>query len=147
MIKPKAIICDLDGTLCDIRHRLHFINGKKKDWKSFQRNCFGDGLNEWCKDILVAMKAQKCEIILFSGRMDFVRNETEEWLERNGIEYLTLKMRKSGDYREDYIVKKEMLNDYQNRFNILFAIDDRQQVVDMWRENGIVCLQCQKGDY
>lgn len=29
--------------------------------------------------------------------------------------------------------------------DILFTIDDRQSVVDMWRANGITCLQCKKG--
>ena len=41
MNKPKAIIADLDGTLCDHRHRLHFvepsenISGISWDWDFF----------------------------------------------------------------------------------------------------------------
>ena len=31
MTLPKAIIVDLDGTLCDHRHRLHFV---ENEWKS-----------------------------------------------------------------------------------------------------------------
>jgi len=30
---------------------------------------------------------------------------------------------------------------------IEFVVDDRQQVVDMWRRNGITCLQCDVGDF
>ncbi len=33
------------------------------------------------------------------------------------------------------------------KYDILLAIADRQQVVDMWREQGLVCLQCDKGDF
>lgn len=146
-LKPKAIIVDLDGTLCDIKHRLHFISGDKKDWETFQKHCILDKPNQWCISLIRAMELHGVAILLFSGRMDFVRNETEVWLEHHGVSYQTLKMRKSGDYRKDSEVKLEMLADYKNRFEILFVVDDRKQVVDMWREQGLVCLQCQEGDY
>ena len=46
------------------------------------------------------------------------------------------------------IVKKEILDrDILPRWDVLFAIDDRQQVVDMWRANGVTCLQCAPGDF
>jgi hypothetical protein len=36
--KPQAAVCDLDGTLCNIDQRLHFVKpseGQRKDWKAF----------------------------------------------------------------------------------------------------------------
>ncbi len=57
-------------------------------------------------------------------------------------------MRKGKDNRKDAIIKKEILGLLrQEGKEILFAVDDRQQVVDMWRENGITCLQCDIGDF
>ena len=29
------IIVDIDGTIADCSHRLHYIKGEKKDWNSF----------------------------------------------------------------------------------------------------------------
>lgn len=145
--RPTAIICDLDGTLCDIKHRLHFIQREKKDWESFQRNCFGDKLNAWCKELIISMHEKGHQVLLFSGRMDYVRTETEDWLSRYDIPYHSLRMRKDKDYRPDHEIKVEMLNEVRGRFDILFCVDDRKQVVDMWRREGLVCLQCQEGDY
>jgi hypothetical protein len=57
-----------------------------------------------------------------------------------------LLMRKEGDFRQDYIVKKEIYDrDIREAYKILFCIDDRKQVTDMWREQGLVCLQCADG--
>lgn len=38
----KTVIFDLDGTLCDITHRLHFIEGDNKDWDGFYKACPAD---------------------------------------------------------------------------------------------------------
>ncbi len=53
-------------------------------------------------------------------------------------------------YFNDWEVKERMLTDIQatrDKDNILFAVDDRQRVVDMWREKGITCLQCADGNF
>jgi hypothetical protein len=57
-------------------------------------------------------------------------------------------MRKSGDYRKDYEVKKEIYETYiKDKFNVLCVLDDRQSVVDMWRSLGLTCLQVNYGDF
>lgn len=61
---------------------------------------------------------------------------------------LPLCMRASLDYRKDFEVKKEIFeNKIRDFFQVLFVVDDRQQVVDMWRNLGLVCLQCDYGDF
>src|SRR6185369_1763321 len=35
MTKQPAIICDLDGTLCDVKHRQHFVKEGNKNWPAF----------------------------------------------------------------------------------------------------------------
>ena len=146
--KPSAIICDLDGTLCNIDHRLHWVrNEGKKNWPMFFAGIKDDSVNTWCKDIL-----QRCsdehEIILCSGRGDELKESTIDWLSKHGIRYDKLLMRKAGDHRTDYIVK-EIILDFEilTRYTPYFMIDDRQQVVDMWRKRGFTCLQCAKGDF
>jgi hypothetical protein len=57
-------------------------------------------------------------------------------------------MRSDNDYRADFIVKEELLAQLRaDGYNPVMAFDDRQQVVDMWRENGLICAQVAKGDF
>jgi uncharacterized HAD superfamily protein len=143
---PSAIIVDLDGTLCDTSHRQHFMT-TPKNWPAFYAGIKDDKLNLWCADILDKYD-RGMATILVSGRPDEFRKVTEKWLSENEIGYDQLLMRKTGDYRADSIVKKEIYDTHlKDKFNILFCIDDRQQVVDMWRSLGLTCLQCAKGDF
>jgi predicted kinase len=147
--KPDAIICDLDGTLCDITHRLHFVHppeGQKKDWKAFFEGMKDDKANKWCEEILHLFRDRK--IVLCSGRPDNYRRSTDEWLRDNLVEYDYLFMRNRGDHRQDYIAK-EIILDFEilTRFTPYFMIDDREQVVKMWRRRGFTCLQCNEGAF
>ena len=57
-------------------------------------------------------------------------------------------MRKKGDHRKDSIVKKELYEEHiKNRYEVLCVFDDRNQVVDMWREEGLLCCQVYYGDF
>lgn len=52
-------------------------------------------------------------------------------------------MRAAGDYRQDAIVKAEILEQIlADGYEPFLVVDDRPQVVDMWRSYGIVTLQC-----
>src|ERR1700722_16079343 len=55
--KPNAIICDLDGTLCNIDHRLHWVRNEKKNWPMFFAGIKNDTLNQWCADILSQLRS------------------------------------------------------------------------------------------
>ena len=70
---------------------------------------------------------------------------TEDWLTRNvgpGVDW-TLMMRPKDDKRADTETKTEIYtNEVAPFYNVLFAIDDRKPVVDMWRGMGIPCLDC-----
>jgi hypothetical protein len=144
------IAMDLDGTLADITHRLHFIQherSKDKDWPSFFRASVDDKpiapMIALAQSLVLAGHA----VDIWSGRSDVVRFETEAWLNRHAIGYRTLRMRRDGDYRKDCIVKQEWLDGLPSFERPDIAFDDRQQVVDMWRRNGIRCAQVAPGDF
>lgn len=145
----KAIIVDLDGTLCNNEKRQHFMERTPKDWKGFYDGIRNDSVNEWCKNIINHYYSpQECSIILLSGRPDNYGAVTVGWLINNLIQYTYLFMRKEGDFREDYVVKQELYdNEIKDKFDVLFCVDDRKQVVDMWRRNGLTCLQCAEGNF
>jgi uncharacterized HAD superfamily protein len=146
-MKQKAIICDLDGTLADIRIRLKHLEGKKKDWKSFNKTIETDALHEWCREILVRFQ-QDHKIIIVSGRTDDLKKQTVEWLKRYAVPFDYLFMRKSNDFRPDNLIKLEIFEkEIRDKFSVLFVLDDRQKVVDMWRAEGLVVLQCAPGDF
>ncbi len=142
----KYIICDLDGTLCDCSERRQFMEQEPKDWKNFYYGIPYDKCNQWCKEILRRFY-RDYHIVLMSGRPDNYKTETIQWLKDNFINYHTLLMRKEGDHRKDSIVKLELFGKIRESGEILFSIDDRQQVVDMWRAEGVTCLQCDYGNF
>lgn len=137
-----TIIVDLDGTLADIGHRRHFVDRKPKNWPAFFQGMHLDPLNEWCRDLMIAMKNTGCRIALVSGRPDTYEKVIREWLQAHDVPYDALHLRKDGDFRADDIVKKEILDAHFRKEKILFVVDDRESVVRMWRKEGLVCLQC-----
>lgn len=146
-MKKKAIIVDLDGTLADITHRRKFVEGKTKDWKNFNRNIIKDDLNSWCAEIIRRMIPDH-HVLLVSGRTDDLKQETTDWLKKHSVPFTDLMMRPEKDYRDDTVVKREIYEEKIKPFyDVLFVIDDRAKVVKMWRETGLVCLQCDWGDF
>lgn len=145
--KPTAIWIDIDNTLANTAHRNHFIvrtEEKKPNWKGFFDNMGDDTLNVWCRDIM----RKYDNVVICSGRPDSHRKITESWLLHNQVQYNHLFMRHRSDFRKDDIVKLQIYEfEVKTRFNLLFAIDDRDQVVKILRENGITVLQCNYGDF
>jgi predicted kinase/phosphoglycolate phosphatase-like HAD superfamily hydrolase len=144
--RKPCYIFDIDGTLSDPEHRLHHVNGPKKDWKAFFETMDQDppitALVTLCQQLQWVGIEQGQSIIITTGRPENYREITEKWLKQNGIEWDKLYMRPANDTRPDAIVKKEILDQiYADKYDPIMVFDDRQTVVDMWRENGLVCAQ------
>lgn len=139
---PRCVLVDIDGTVAQMQGRYPF------DW-----NRVGEDLPK--QNIIRLVKALKengNQIIFFSGRDEVCRNITREWL----CEYFQWKlsdfqlfMRKSNDQRKDSDVKFDLYEEHiRNKYFVELVIDDRQQVVDMWRRKlGLTCLQVDYGDF
>jgi predicted kinase len=137
--KP-IVLCDIDGTLADLRHRRHYLQGETKDWKGFFAAMTAD-LPIWPVIKWVNALAQDYYVFLVSGRPLDYQDETMAWLEAYEVKYHRLFMRNSGDKRPDVDVKAVMLQDLP-KDRILFVIDDRPSVcIKVWRANGIPCYQ------
>lgn len=142
MSKRMAVIVDIDGTLA-----------KKHDGRgNFDWNLVGDDIPH--KDIielvnLYAYSPNEAYVILVvSGRMDSCRVQTEQWLNKHGVAWDKLYMRKEGDFRKDAVVKLEIFeNDIQPNYDVRIVIDDRDQVVEMWRSMGLRVLQVAYGNF
>lgn len=141
----KTIICDLDGTLANIDHRLHYLEAK--DWDGFFGAVKDDKPNGWCVDLLIAMMTQGHEIVFVTGRNDVCRKDTLNWLMDLELGVFSLHMRSADDRQPDYVVKENIYNKYLKNKDILFILEDRKQVTDMWRKKGFVVLQCDEGEF
>jgi hypothetical protein len=146
-------LVDIDGTIADLSHRLHYIQSKPKDWPAFFDAMTMDTPIIPMRNLVHAIK-DSYDIIFMSGRPDSHRSQTEYWLANNnfGVSQFRPFMRKAGDYRADHIVKAELLAKVLETLDcqinqVGLVIDDRKQVVDMWRELGLLTLQCKDGDY
>lgn len=134
---PEAIIVDMDGTLA-------LLNGRNPyDASTSDR----DLPNKPVLDTVLLWQSNT-KIIVLSGRTDDSRPQTERWLQQYGVKYTHLYMRRTGDSRKDSIIKEEMYRQYiEGKYNIRFVLDDRQQVVDMWRSLGLTVFQVAEGDF
>jgi predicted kinase len=138
---PDAIICDLDGTLALMNGRSPYDTAK----------CEDDLLNEPVADIVKAF-APEYTVLFTSGRSEQYRTQTQQWLHFHCFDApygdFHLFMRSEGDSRKDAIVKRELYERFiQDRYNVRFVLDDRKQVVELWRNLGLTCLQVADGDY
>lgn len=150
---PKAVICDLDGTLAWMQHRSPY------DTKTVDT----DKIDPQLASLLNILMSAGIYVLFTSGREGTpeCREKTLNWLKENldesayshpkfsGNDFrFTLIMRKQKDYRGDEIVKKELFeNCIQPYYNVICAFDDRNKVVNMWREIGLLCCQVAEGDF
>lgn len=142
------VIFDVDGTLMDIEHRRHFVVQRPKDFDAFREATSQDTAKEDIFAVAKALKAAGHRIIISSGRNKSQRAVTLKQLMGAGLVFDALYMRSDSDYRPDHEVKSQMLDKMRKEgFNPTMAFDDRQQVVDMWREKGLTVAQVDKGDF
>lgn len=134
---PDAMIVDMDGTLA-------LLNGRNPYDAS---NCERDLPNQPVLETVRKWQSS-INVIVLSGRTDNYQPQTEKWLQRYEVKYTNIYMRKNGDQRKDSIIKEEFYRQHiEGKFNIRFVLDDRQQVVDMWRSLGLTVFQVAEGDF
>ena len=149
----KDIIVDMDGTLANIDRRLKEAEanpppGKRMDWDIFLDPvvmAHADQPNWHVIHLVKTLQETDHTIIITSARNERHRAVTSQQLDAWGIKYEKLYLRKNDDFRQDGIVKAELLAQIlEDGYVPRIAIDDRQQVVDKWRELGLHCWQVEK---
>lgn len=140
MSKP-CIIVDIDGTIADDAWRLPMIAGPDPDFKSYFEASMSDPVHYHVLWLMEAMRGLGCDIFLSTGRPERYRSMTEAWLMRNRVPYRSILMRQERDSRKDQIAKREHLKIIRDEgYEPLFAVDDREHVVQMWRDEHIPCF-------
>ena len=142
----EIVIFDIDGTLADVSERIHHVKKKPKNWNAFFQGIGQDKAIHAMVCLCNILYEAGIKILLCSGRNEEHRSQTVQWLAQQGVNYHELILRRDGDMRSDMIVKREMLAGIE-RSKILFVVEDRSRVVEMWRSEGLVCLQCAPGEF
>lgn len=148
--KDSVALIDIDGTIADITHRLHFVKpgkGHKKDWKGFFESMDEDEVREDVKAQVMKFFNDGKTIIFMSGRPEKYREFTQRWLARNFLNiYYTIIMRKSTDKRQDDETKRDLFNEYFPDKSVIHVVfDDRPRVIKVWRELGLNVVDVGKG--
>ena len=152
-VVKTALIVDLDGTLAINDHRQHFLEGARKDWKSFFAACDKDLPNTDVIDIVQRLAApnhslQPLKVFILSGRINSLRDKTIAWLSHFVRFEYELTMRPIDDRSSDSDLKKRLAVEIGlTPENVLCVIDDRTSVVEMWRREGYTVLQVERHDY
>lgn len=157
---PKVIMCDLDGTLA--------IIGKRTPYDA--KDCDIIDLPNWpVIQTVMAMHKQGVKVIFMSGRDVKYRPETQRFIEKYCVEtvpssdgtkglvekHIPYELHMRGEFdltktdtRKDSIIKEELFAAHvAGKYNVLFVLDDRDQVVDQWRSMGLVCFQVAPGAF
>ena len=146
----NIVIFDLDGTLAliDKRRDLATKDGKM-NWNVFFNpdNIDLDTPNQTVIDMANLLHSQGYLIYIFSGRSDKTEDATKDWLDKHNVNYDLLQMRPQGLlYKPDNDLKQDWLNVIK-KDRVAMVFDDRNQVVDMWRKNGLTTFQVADGDF
>lgn len=143
-----AVIFDMDGTLADCEHRRHLVTGPKKNFDAFYDAMGEDKPVPAIHTLCNMYFFNDWHVIICTGRPEKYRAITEQWLKDYGIFYKELLMRPDERRHDpDFEVKQDMLDELRKNRAVLVAVDDRQQVVDMWRRNGVTCMQVADGNF
>ncbi|QDK78749.1 AAA family ATPase [Spirosoma sp. KCTC 42546] len=144
---PRCVLVDIDGTVATMRDRIH--GGRYPfDWHRV-----GEDLPKWpIINLVKALRASGYTIVFFSGRDAVCRTETMAWINQYfGWQFpdYELFMRPQGNNSKDATIKYELFEQHiLGQYYVELVIDDRQQVVDMWRRQlGLTCVQVNYGDF
>ena len=157
MSASKIVIFDLDGTLALIDDRRALstnVNGKM-DWDTFfdPKNIDLDLPNPAVIDMAQTLHSAGHRIVIFSGRSKGTKDATRTWLKKFNVPFDVLKMRPTSrdfQFMPDDDLKKKWFDELigqDSKDQVLCVFDDRQKVVDMWRDMGLTCMQVAPGNF
>src|SRR3712207_6881076 len=112
-VRPLAVF-DVDGVLADVRHRLHHVERRPKDWNAF----FAAALDDppLAQGVALARaSAEDCDVVYVTGRPERCRADTLTWFARHGLPPGELRMRDDRDRRPARLRSEEHTSELQSR--------------------------------
>lgn len=138
--KAKCVIFDIDGTLA-------LTDPGERDMYRWDQ-AENDTLNYPLAQLLEVLSNSGYTIIILSGRSEEGKEILDKWLDSHRVKYAHLYMREKDNFEKDFLFKERILKTkILPKYEVLAVFDDRDSVVDMWRRNGLLCLQVNRGDF
>lgn len=141
--KLRAIsVIDLDNCVSDDKWRwplfdLHLERPNDR-YARYHEACESD---EYRHDNVIRTLARDTDLIVFTSRPECVRIKTNRWLNRWRVPFLGILMRPNDNHDPSVILKRKMLDALPKHFHVVRAIDDREDILDMYASNGIETQQ------
>ena len=138
-MRPLAVF-DIDGVLADVDHRVHHLEARVPDWGAFFAAAPQDApLPQGVALVLEA--ARDCDVAYLTGRPEWCREATQEWLTRHGLPPGELVMRRNGDHRPARRAKPPLLAALARGRTLAVVVDDDLQVCDAYEADGWTVLR------
>lgn len=145
--KGLSVVFDLDGVLADAASRQHHLKGPRPDWEAFFVASVDDPLIDEVATLLHLL-APELAIVLLTARPARIRALTLGWLERHGLRWDLLVMRKDGDRRPARVFKQDAVREVRARgIEVTLCVEDDLRNVEMFRSEGIPALYVHSGYY
>jgi FMN phosphatase YigB (HAD superfamily) len=151
MTDRKTIIVDWDGTLYNVDHRIDLRLNKNHD--AFNAKRMDDTLH---MDVaaLIGVWGNSYGVVIVTGADEKWKELSWQKLTKDGLRHEIdhVLMRNSGDFRPDAEVKLELIERHFGGKNsaldaVAFCLDDRDVVVEAFRNYGLPCWQVRQGVY
>lgn len=136
-MKAKAHIYDVDGTLANVDPYLHYVRGSDRDYEAFHEASIDALPNYEVVQMLNNTVADGLAVLIVTSRKEKWRGLTSLWLAKNNITSHALFMRADNDNRPDYDVKKDILDNINQYWDVLHAVDDNPNVIRLWEDHNI----------
>jgi phosphoglycolate phosphatase-like HAD superfamily hydrolase len=143
--EPALAIVDIDGVVADVRHRLHHVEARPKNWRAFFAAAGRDPVHEEGV-ALVERLARDHEVVFVTGRPESLRDDTVAWLERHGMGGHALVMRPQGDSRPAAQLKVHLLRRLARDRAVAAVVDDDALVIEALREAGYPAVRADWAD-
>ncbi|WP_163543644.1 HAD family acid phosphatase [Occultella kanbiaonis] len=151
--RPPAIICDVDGTLCDVRSIRHHVE-RPEGAKRFRPNfALFHSSSEDCPafpnvlQLITELEREGYAIVVVTAREARWSELTERWLDRHGVRRAELITRRALDYRSDALIKAEICTEIQGRYAPRLAIDDRDDILAVWAAASIPTVKVDEAGF
>lgn len=134
----KAIIFDMDGTLCDVRSIRHHVLTKPRNFEAFHTESVNCPPHAHVVQAAVDAHARGETVIIVTARQEKFKHHTTFWLNDNNVPFDLIFMRRTGDGRPDSVIKSEILAEIVRLgHQVEMAWDDNPSVIELWTSHGI----------
>ena len=141
--RPYAVL-DIDATLSDTSKRIHFIEGRPKDWDSFFAHAKDDAVLDEGLAVATTL-AENHEIVYLTGRPERLRRDTVKWFKDNGFPGGKLLMRGNNDRRPSVVMKLARLRTLAQERAVAVRVDDDISVCKAAEKAGYTVMRADWG--